>query len=98
MLAELRQVGLPAASPFGLPGVSSMPLTQVSDSLRSLFTPSTLSGGLMNSCVVSVMVPREIGLAKMLDCEMCPRLCAHCTKAPGAEYMNGTQGNGSAWS
>jgi hypothetical protein len=61
-----------------------MPLTQVLERFRSLLTPSTLSGGLMNSCVVSEMVSRAIGLAKMLDCEMWPRLCDHCaqTHAP----------------
>ena len=57
-----------------------MPLTHVLDRLRSLLTPSTLSDGLMNSCVVSETVSRAIGLAKMVDCEMWPRLCDHCTE------------------
>ena len=67
--------------PFGLPGVASVPLTQVFDRFISLFHPSTMSVvGSMNCSQVSVMVSLEIGLAKMFECEMCPRLCVHCTK------------------
>ena len=71
IFAEFRQVGLPAAMPFELPGDASVPLTQVFDRFISLFQPSTMSVvGSMNRSRVSVIVSREIGLAKMFECEM----------------------------
>ena len=73
MLAELRHVELPAGS-------SPLDATQVEERFKSLFTPSTLSGGAINCSVVSVMVSRAIGFAKMLDCAMWPRLCDHCSQ------------------